>query len=149
MSCPLNVSLKTAPADAVPNEIRELNFWESIIWTHEGLSDCIICLNIKLSNLPSKVLQRALKRTCSMSSAPSGGKHIYFACMFLSQWLNSLQTAYQQSIDKSEKTPLAKVMLDLCHRSRNASWRSMKMQLLVPRDGANCALGRMLHDSWE
>ena len=70
------------PADAVPNEISELNFCESIIQTHEALSDCIICLNIKLSNLPSKDLRRALKRASGMASAPSGGKQVYFACLF-------------------------------------------------------------------
>ena len=96
MSCPLNVSLKTVPADAVPNEISELNFWESIIQTHEALSDRIICLNIKLSDLPSKELRRALKRASNKSSAPSGGKHASFACLFSIQQLNSLRRVYQQ-----------------------------------------------------
>lgn len=53
--------------------------------THEALSGCIICLNIKLSNLLSKELGRALERAGSASSAPSGGKRGYFACLFSSQ----------------------------------------------------------------
>lgn len=52
---------------------------------YEALSDCIMCMNIKLSNRLSKELGRALERAGSTSSAPSGGKHSYFARLFSSQ----------------------------------------------------------------
>lgn len=80
--CPLNPSPKTAAAEAVPDEIRELNFWESLIRVQGALSNGIISLKIKLSNLPSPELRGALEGAGSEPSAPSGGKHFCFTCWF-------------------------------------------------------------------
>lgn len=59
---PSKFVLKMMLVDAWPNEISELNLSEKvIILTHETLSDYIICLNIKLSNLVPKSSEEHLK----------------------------------------------------------------------------------------